>query len=198
MTADQKRREIAGRIARAIVAAKARHEGERTGQPFTVGLAADVIATQLAIEYPAAAPANRRNAAGRDELFDAIAVACGVDLTCLTRQYSKQIAVAKRDILEATPTVTPEEVERRGEAYRKKYRDAACTPTALANHWPEFGTAPEARTRAAKNDIYIEPIDWKDRLRRISASWDRDIVEKMLNTRWVELSATIRQDILRA
>jgi hypothetical protein len=93
----------------------------------------------IEIEFP---PLKRRGRVnGRDEIFDAIVVACGGDLKSLTPAYAAKVGTAKRDILGATPTCTPEEIQERVAIYRVKYRDAACTPMALANHWPELTNA---------------------------------------------------------
>ena len=186
--------DAASRIARAVFTAKQR--ATVPGKPpFTLADAAAVIRAQLEIEFPAAKRTPRVN--GRDELFDALAIACGCDLTSMTRNYAKMLATAKRDILEATPDLTPAEITRRGAAYRRKYKDAACTPTALANHWPEFGESFESRTRSAKSDIYVEPANWRQVLKIIGKAWDSDTVAALLAQPWKELSGTVRQEILK-
>ena len=187
--------DAASRIARAVFAAKQRAATVPACKPFTLADAAAVIRAQLEIEFPAAKKTPRVN--GRDELFDALAIACGCDLTSMTRNYAKMIATAKRDILEATPDCTPAEIARRGAAYRKRYKDAACTPMALANHWPEFGESFESRTRTAKADIYVEPPNWRQVLKIIGKSWDDTMVAGFLSQSWHELSPTVRQEILK-
>ncbi len=187
--------DAASRIARAVFTAKQRAAAVPAGKPFTLADAAAVIRAQLEIEFPAAKRTPRVN--GRDELFDALAIACGCDLTSMTRNYAKMLATAKRDILEATPDLTPAEITRRGAAYRRKYKDAACTPTALANHWPEFGESFESRTRSAKSDIYVEPANWRQVLKIIGKAWDSDTVAALLAQPWKDLSGTVRQEILK-
>lgn len=195
MTATSK--DPAVRVGRATFAAIMR---EREGNPafrLTEVTLVECLRAPLAIEYPAAKKTGR-NGKGRDELFDAIGTACGCDLTGLTREYAKQIATAKRDILEATPDVTPDEVARRALAYRKKYTNAACSPMALANHWPEFGNN-ERLTRGAKNDIYTEPQGWRAAaLRRFPDAKEWINPHDFSTKPWAEVSHSIRPDILKA
>ena len=185
------------RIARALLAGRARYLEENPNGQFTLGKAADIIRAQLAIEFPKPKHGARVN--GRDVIFDAIGVACDIDLTCLTRQMAKHIATAKRDILEASPSVTPEEIERRGDAYRAKYKDAACTPTALANHWAEFGRPTERRTRTAKTDVYQEPANWRDRLKRAGLpNMSADSIRILCEQTWAEIRTNYGREILSA
>lgn len=156
--------DAAMRIARAVAAGKQRFTEENPGAVFTLSKAADVIRAQLALEYPKPAKGGRVN--GRDLIFDALALACRIDGSCITRAMARQIATAKRDILEASPSATPEDIAQRADAYRRKYRDAACTPMALANHWAEFGNGSEKRTLGARMDIYQEPPNgWRERIK---------------------------------
>ena len=188
------------RIARALIAARQRHNVEAPGVAFTLGAAAEVIRAQLAIEYPVAKKTLK--VAGRDVLFDAIATATGKDLTCLGRNEAATVATAKRDILEASPNVTAAEIARRAAAYRKKYRDAACTPMALANHWSEFGQAP-APLKAAKR-VFSEanPPDgptWRHAV-RYSRDYDLpsgfDIPAVCQCDDWAQLPAPVRTTLL--
>lgn len=186
----------ATRIAKKLVADKERHMQQNPNITYTVRTAADCIRAQLAIEFPKAKRTSKVN--GRDQLFDAIAEGCGLELTELSRGSSGAVATAKRDILEATPDVTPEEVARRIKAYVAKYRGAACTPMALANHWPEFGQPSEGRTRGAKRDIYTEPpITWRavaKKLWPVAKSW---ITAHDFETMaWADVNADLRREIL--
>lgn len=181
--------DVPERITRAILAAKAQWDREHPDRPnsFTLGRAIAAARAQWRKEKPA-------KVNGRDVLFDAIVKACGGDLSSLTPSYSAQVAKAKKEILLASPNVTADEVTRRATRYRAKYRDAACTPLALAKHWPEF---PLPQTRPS---LYDEPVGWHDSLRALAEAnrWDRATVQLMLQSQWSELSHTIRQEILNA
>lgn len=161
---------------------------------LTGPVVAQLIDKTLAIRHPK--PKNGSRVNGRDILFDAIANACGVDLTSLTRNYAKQIATAKRDIMEASPGVSSDEVDRRAKAYYAKYRNAVLTPMALANRWPEFGNG---HTITSKPDIYCEPKDWTaskaaQTLLHVSPeTWANIVAEG-----WFNLSPDLRTSILKA
>lgn len=184
------------RIARKLIADKTAHTTHKPGVPYTLGLAAECIRAQLAIEYPVAKKTAK--VAGRDLLFDAIVLACGCDLTSMTRNFAKMVATAKRDILEATPDVTPEEVQRRVKAYKAKYQGAACTPMALANHWPEFGQPNGRGTRGSKTDIYTEPpAGWRIIAVKLYPDATKWVTPHNFGTMaWLEVNDTIRRGIL--
>lgn len=100
----------------------------------------------------------------RNPLFDALALAmCCQDLSQITRNGAKSIGVALADIMAVCPELTPEEIQRRAAAYKRKWPDSRNhTATALAKYWHEFGQSQEQRTRASKTDPYQRPAgDWK-------------------------------------
>jgi hypothetical protein len=108
----------------------------------------------LKLESPKAAKEPRQ----RNELFDALATATGKSPNALAKSEGGQIAKALKGIMQASPDVSAQEIRRRAEGYRRKYRDAALTPTALEAHWSEF--APAAPKPA---DVPIpEPHGWRD------------------------------------
>lgn len=187
-----KGRDVPERITRAIWQAKAAWTAEHPEQPFTLTRATEAARAQWRLEK-----GPRLNGDGRDELFDAIVTACGGELDALTRQYSAQVATAKRDILEATPDVTADEVVRRSVRYRAVYRDAPCTPSALAKHWPEFPLNGHSKGGPKKPGMYVEPEGWQNVLRKIGAGWDRATVQLNCQTPWLDVSHTIRQEILK-
>lgn len=183
------------RIARKLIAEKTAHATSKPGVPYTLGLAAACIRAQLAIEFPVAKKTAKVN--GRDILFDAIVTGCGCDLTSMTRNFAKMVATAKRDILEATPDATPEEVQRRITAYKKKYSGAAITPMALANHWPEFGQPDDRKTRGF--DYTQEPPNWQARLRRTGMPrWSKDSIGLLCEKAWIEVRANYGREIWEA
>lgn len=179
----------------AIVVAALRDYLKKKGKLSLGALTAEeveaVIDTQFAIHFPQPKKSPRVN--GRDLLFDAIAIACEVDLASLTRNYAKQIATAKRDILEATPDCTPLEIETRGKAYRAKYSGAALTPMALASRWPELGTNGKKAPR--KGDVYSEPEGWRERILKLN--FDRDLLLAESKLPWLDVRLTLREILVR-
>jgi hypothetical protein len=79
----------------------------------------------------AAAP--KKESAKKDELFEAIAAACNIDWTELTRTGRGQLNTAAKELRDIG--VTPEQVPPKAAAYRKRYPEAQLTPTALVKHW---------------------------------------------------------------
>lgn len=184
------------RIARAVIEYGKRERADRPDWKFTVAEMAAAIRPELAILFPKAA--GTRKVGGRDTLFDAIAEVCGVDLAGLTREYAKKIATAKRDILEASPDLSPDEIRTRAEAWRKKYPTCALTPQALSNHWPSLGSAGKL-TRGAKRDVYIEPDAWKESEgARAAMNASPETWEIIVARGWFDLAVDIRATILRA
>ena len=107
-------------------------------------------------------PSSKRPKEGRprNPLFDALALGTGTrDLAKLPRMMGKTIGVALADILEVSPDLTPDEMERVISAYKSKHPTWPCTAMAIAKHWAEF--AKSDATHAAKTDVYQEPPNWK-------------------------------------
>lgn len=75
----------------------------------------------------------------RDPIFDALAVACGHNLGELTDSGTGSIVKAVSQIRKASPDVTPEEIDRRVENYRRKHPSWGLTAPAIAKHWAELG-----------------------------------------------------------
>jgi hypothetical protein len=87
-------------------------------------------ATPLPASAKVAAP--RR----RDELFDALAGACGIEVAELTRSARGALNRARKDLGEVG--ATPEDVAARADRYRRRWPAMTLTPSALAKHWPEL------------------------------------------------------------
>ena len=68
--------------------------------------------------------------------------ACRIDPTTLTGSERGRINKALKELREVGATAT--DIERRATAYRKKYPDAAITPTALTGNWSQL-TPPTVR-----------------------------------------------------
>lgn len=75
----------------------------------------------------------------RDPYFDAVADVCGYEQSDITRSSASLIAKAANEFKEICE---PQEIYRRAEVYRQKYKGFDLTPPALAKHWP--GLKPEA------------------------------------------------------
>lgn len=72
----------------------------------------------------------------RDELFDALAEACGVDVSQVTRSARGALNRALADLREVG--ATPDEIKARAKQHRRKWPTITVTPMSLAKHWPEL------------------------------------------------------------
>ena len=82
----------------------------------------------------------------KDELFEAIAQACGIRLDSLTRSARGQLNAACKELRDIG--ATPEQVAGKAKAYRKQYDGAALTPTALTKHWASLADATEKKRKS--------------------------------------------------
>ena len=88
----------------------------------------------------AAAPP--KSPAKKDELFEAVAEACGIDWGKLTSSGRGPLNKAVKELRDIG--VTADDVGGRAAAYKKQYPDAALTPMALTKHWAAL--APVTKT----------------------------------------------------
>lgn len=77
-------------------------------------------------------------ARARDELWDALMDACGVETATITASARGAYNRACRDL--RVIGATPDEVYRRSLMYRRKWPAVSLTPTALARRWAEIAT----------------------------------------------------------
>jgi hypothetical protein len=72
----------------------------------------------------------------RNELWDAVVEVCSIDTSSIPKSQLSKIGkvVAELRVVKASP----EDVHRRANIYKRKFDDAALTPTALLNHWAEL------------------------------------------------------------
>jgi hypothetical protein len=70
--------------------------------------------------------------AQRDDLYQSIVSACGMEYGEMTKRQQRSCAVAMAEL--AAVQATPDEVHRRSLIYRQKF-ECALTPNALANQW---------------------------------------------------------------
>ena len=89
---------------------------------------------------------HRTSSAKKDELFEAIAEACGIRLDALTRSARGQLNAACKELRDIG--ATPEQVAGKAKAYRKRYDGAALTPSALTKHWASLEDAAEAKRKS--------------------------------------------------
>lgn len=71
-----------------------------------------------------------------DEVWDAVMEACGVNTATINSnergRYNKAVKLLKES------AATAEEIHTRAKVYRRKFKGAAITPVAVANHWSEL------------------------------------------------------------
>ena len=87
--------------------------------------------------------AQEKPAKKKDELFEAIASACGIDIRQLTGSSRGQLNKATKELRDIG--AEPGEVEPKAKAYRKLYENAALTPSALVKHWPSLTVSKQQR-----------------------------------------------------
>lgn len=133
--------------------------------------------------------AKRANPAGRNPLFDALALACGANPAEATSAYRKTCGVALADILSVSPSVTEEDFRVRGDAFRRKHKDWPLTPMTLAKYWSELGPA-NGLTWTARTEL--APDGWEDALRSF---YDPSTATYMIGLGWEKLGRAIQQSI---
>lgn len=100
----------------------------------------------------------------RDELFDALAMACGVNPAEITRAIGSSIGIALADIKSVSPGLTPDDLRRRADLFKRKHRDWSLTPFSLAKYWGELGPA-NGQTFAARQEL--PPTGWEDAFKAV-------------------------------
>jgi hypothetical protein len=93
-------------------------------------------------------PQNPKSTRKRDLIHDALAEVEGADPLELTRSHAKRIGVAASDIRSATPDVSPEDIRRRADVYRRLHPTWELTAFAIAAHWASLISPSNGRARA--------------------------------------------------
>ena len=102
----------------------------------------------------------------RDEVWDAIMEACGVNTKSLNSnergRYNKAVKLLKES------NATAQEIYMRVKVYRRKFKGAAVTPIAVANHWSELDPAV-----VAIEEVQNIPKGW-DAIKQVREERERD------------------------
>jgi DNA-binding Lrp family transcriptional regulator len=88
----------------------------------------------------------------KDDLFETVAKACGINLTGMTRSARGQLNKACKELREVG--ATSEQVKHKAKAYRAQYPNATLTPTALIKHWSSFAELEKKQQRPSVWDTY--------------------------------------------
>jgi len=91
----------------------------------------------------------------KDNLFETVANACGINLTNLTRSSRGQLNKAVKELREVG--ATEQDVQAKAKAYRTQYPNAALTPTALVKHWSSFADIEKKQQRPSIWQTYERP-----------------------------------------
>lgn len=139
-------------------------------------------------------PKAKRPKGTRNELFDALASACGMNLMEITKAAARSVGVALADIRNVTPELTVAEIKARIAKYQRLHPTWALTAPAIAKNWAGLGDRGEDLTRTAKFDVYQEPPDWKADAVAIHGA---DIGAQIFDKGWLNISTVYRAEILR-
>ena len=111
-------------------------------------------------ELLAAAPPKNVKKKEPDLLFEAIAKACGIEITQLTGTSRGQLNKATKELRDIQ--ATPEQVTAKAAAWRRQYETASLTPTALVKHWPSLTIKERKQTRDDICSDCFQPFDDHD------------------------------------
>ncbi len=131
------------------------------------------------------------------ELFNALALSCGINPLEATRAIKGSIAVALADIRSVSPNVTPQDFRTRSELFRRKHRDWTLTAPTLAKYWGELGPA-NGQTAAAKREL--APNGWQEIFRKWNVEEcgnDEIFTEQQIRDGWDRLGSHQRAAIQR-
>ena len=127
------------------------------------------------------------------ELFNAMAMACGINPLECPAVMKKTISVALADIRTVTPNLTPDEIGRRARAYKSKHRDWPLTAMSLAKWWGEFGQD-QAKTFAARTSL--EPEGWEEAVPKVMPDADPSSISYIIHQMgWSRMSSDMQTAI---
>ena len=110
-------------------------------------------------ELVAAAP-QEASAKKKDELFEAVARACGIDWTSLTPSGRGPLNRAVKELKDVG--ATPDDVKQRATRYKQVYPDVALTPMALTKHWAALSTSKPKPDKKPSCQYCDQPLDDHD------------------------------------
>ena len=96
----------------------------------------------------------------KDELFEAIAQACNIDIKQLTGTSRGQLNKATKELRDIG--ATPDQVAGKAQAWRSQYENASLTPTALVKHWPSLVSRQQAKQRDDTCPDCFQPLSDHD------------------------------------
>ncbi len=97
------------------------------------------------------APVGAPTIRGRDLLFEAVADSCGIDWHQLTNSARGPLVRAVNELRNIG--AAPQEVIRRGNAYRTRFDGCALTPMALVKHWPTLDRPAQPAVRGSNRSL---------------------------------------------
>jgi len=133
------------------------------------------------------------------ELFEALANVCGMVVNEMTRSATTSCGLALGQILEVMPTVTKEDIWKRGKLYKNAFPNAVLSPTALSMHWAKFGgtgtfvNEPVDSFQMNEDDPYAEPKwEWRSIALEKWPKKDFPHLTYLETAPWKELSLTLK------
>jgi hypothetical protein len=177
---------------------QAKQAAELTPVKFTKRSAAEIVESVLnrvgfSLSSDPAAPKVKRTKADLDALFDALVAVQKGNSRHMTKHERSGVAESRKQIMDASPDVTPAEIAKRAKLYKSKWPTWPLTAMSLTKRWSQLG--PGDPTLAERTDIYQEPkTDWKPVALRVSGlssfpeSWNN----------WADVPADWRSRIIAA
>lgn len=135
----------------------------------------------------------------RSTLFEALANVCGMAVNEMTRSATNSCGLALGQIIEVMPTVTVEDIWKRGKLYKNAFPNAVLSPTALSMHWAKFGgtgtfvNEPTTTFTMNEADPYAEPKwDWRSIALEKWPKKDYPHLAYLETTSWKDLTLTLK------
>jgi hypothetical protein len=128
----------------------------------------------------------------REELFDALCGACGIQREGMTAPMSRTISVALTTIMAVMPNLTSNEILIRAREYRRKHPTWELTPNSLAKYWSTCAT------RDSQKGLLDEPAGWRQKHHLIFPPDQAGATgEMMARNPWEKIGRVYQEKILR-
>ena len=144
-----------------------------------------IINEEVAKAFPQTHPEKKQRQKRREDLFDALVKACGINRRAMTEAEERITAVALAQIVKVCPGVDERIFMLRARRFAMIFSGAICTPKAMANHWGKLTPREEAK----KVDLNIEPAGWREKAMLV---WG----DVTIPERWLDLSIVARADLI--